>query len=161
MFSRLTTQEKLAIAKRVRALYDDSNRWFQANWGKDDRGYELAVEEERMVVYDDDFPEVQTPSLEGGADSVMCLCLGAAIKIETARMVGGNPGASTLHSEAMCSVYCEAGGLSLLPKSYDKDLHLDFSFRVIVDWNDDEDRTFDEVVELADKTVAYLEAQAA
>ena len=146
------------IAARVHTTFDARERWHQVGWGYDDEGEFFAFKENAEFVKrgaDGAIPALRTAA----PDSLRCFCLGAAIRIQTAAVLGHDPREHVDATEAVCALYARIGRID--PEGYEGEPAVfEPWLDAVVQWNDEDVRTFEEVRALTEAVVHHLDAQA-
>ena len=153
----LSPEKLLEIARRVHETFDLSKRWHQGGWGRDDDGDVIEFDGGFHVVDNDEVRH--PPALRVAApDSPRCFCLGAAIRIHTGYLLGHDPSHSGQTTETMSEIYTRIGGIETEGRKLDE---ADFEPHLngIIDWNDSEERSYDEVRELTGAVLRHLDAR--
>ena len=158
-----TLAQKLDIARRVHATFDRPVRWRRREWGRDDNGASVGFDGS----YDFGTCErgeharamaLAVPLSPHDANSLRCLCLGAAVRIQCAAVLEYDPTEHAEAAEAMCAVYTARARLDIDTgerDTEDDEAHLNR----LIDWNDEDGRTFEEIRTLTADVVRHLEAQ--
>ena len=153
----LSPEQKLEIARRVHETFHLPKRWHQGGWGRDDDGDILEFDGGFHVVDDDEVRH--RPSFRlATPESPRCFCLGAAIRIHTGSILIRDPSGVSQATETMCEIYTRIAGVDMQKRKLDatdSEPHLDS----IIEWNDDEDRSFQDIRELTAAVMHHLDAE--
>ena len=144
-----TAQQMNAIAGAVHRMLDEPGRWHHGAWGTDDSGAKLDFEDEEMHGEIGKEPK-----------PCRCLCLGAAIKIASGRVLEIDPGqvvADTaegiaVHYSEMIAIDDPKVRAEIESGEGDtEEPHMD----TVIWWNDVPNRTWAEVHALTRKVWAH------
>ena len=91
-------------------------------------------------------------------ESPRCFCLGAAIRIHTGSLLLDDPSHTGEASETMCAVYTRLAGIDTSAREQDA---ADFEphLNSIIEWNDSDERSYEEIRELTAAVLHHLDAQ--
>ena len=98
------------------------------------------------VVDDRDQP-VPPAFYSSDPDSPRCFCLGAAIRIHTGNVLGHDPSYTGDATETVCAVYTRVGRVDTGERQGDSG-DLEPHLNSIIDWNDSDERSYDDVRDL-------------
>ena len=147
----------LEIARRVHDTFSAPRRWHQGGWGRDDDGDVIEFDGGFHVVDDRD-QRVPPAFYSSDPDSPRCFCLGAAIRIHAGNVLGRDPSHTGDATETVCAVYTRVGHIDTSGREQnpgDFEPHLNS----IVDWNDSDDRSYDDVRHLTAAVLRHLDAR--
>ncbi|MDE0050388.1 MAG: hypothetical protein OXO52_11420 [Rhodospirillales bacterium] len=152
----LSPEQLLEIARRVHETFHLPKRWHQGGWGRDDDG-DVIEFDGNFHVFDND--EVRHPPAFRLAtpESPRCFCLGAAIRIHTGSFFLGDPSLTGQACESMCEIYTRIGHIDTRERELNAanfEPHLDS----VIEWNDDEDRSYEDIRELTAAVLRHLDA---
>ena len=153
----LTPEQKLEIARRVHETFDRPKRWHQGGWGRDDDGDVIEFDGGFHVVDNDEVRHRPAFRL-ATPESPRCFCLGAAIRIHTGTLLLGDPSHTGDATETMCAVYTRLAGIDTSAREQDA---ADFEphLNAIIEWNDSDERSYEEIRELTAAVLRHLDAQ--
>ena len=153
----LTYPRQLEIARRVHETFDLPKRWHQGGWGRDDDGDVLDFDGGFHVVDND---EVRHPPAfrNSSPDSPRCFCLGAAIRIHAGNVLGFDPACTGDATETVSAVFTRVGRIDTPTRERDVP---DFEphLNAIVEWNDSDERSWEDVRDLTAAALRHLEAR--
>ena len=143
----VTHAQMTAIAEAVHATFSPPSHigWSQGQWGTDDAGNEIVFDADTMIATLD--------NLEAGS---RCLCLAGAIRLESGRALGIDPGEIAGHFDFADTIFGVYTATANIEPQYENTFepHLE----AIIRWNDDPLRTIADIQQLTAKTVAHLRA---
>ena len=151
----LTPEQLVEIARRVAETLDESKRWHQGSWGRDDDGYRLSFDG-RFHVEDEEGRHHKPALAMRPPDAARSFCLGAAIRIHTGDISGRDPSCLGDLVEQVCLVYVNVGKLH-------RHLRFENTFEpyleAVIEWNDRTGRSHDEIRVLTAAAVRHLDAR--
>lgn len=153
----LTYPRQLEIAKRVHDTFSSARRWHQGGWGRDDDGDALEFDGCFHVVDARD-RRVPPAFYTSNPDSPRCFCLGAAIRIHTGNVLGFDPAYTGDTTETVSAVYTRVGRIDTSHRELDA---ADFEPQLnsVIDWNDSEGRSYEDVRDLTATALRHLETR--
>ena len=153
----LTPEQKLEIARRVHETFDRPKRWHQGGWGRDDDGDMIEFDGGFHVVDNDEVRHRPAFRL-ATPESPRCFCLGAAIRIHTGSVLHYDPSHTGEASETMCGVYTRLAGIDTSARERDA---ADFEphLNSLIEWNDSDERSWEDIRELTAAALRHLDAQ--
>ena len=150
-------RQMLEIARRVHETFDLPKRWHQGGWGRDDDGDTIEFDGSFLVIDDQD---VRHPPAFRSAtpDSLRCFCLGAAIRIHTGNVLGFDPACTGDATETVSAVYTRVGRIDTRQRELDT---ADFEPQLnsVIDWNDSDERSYEDVRDLTATALRHLDAR--
>ena len=153
----LTHPRQLEIARRVHDTFSSPRRWHQGGWGRDDDGDVLEFDGGFHVV-DAHNRRVPPAFYTSDPDSPRCFCLGAAIRIHAGNVLGFDPACTGDATETVSAVYTRVGRIDTGAREQaaaDFEPHLN----AIVEWNDSDERSWEDVRDLTAAALRHLEAR--
>ena len=141
----LSSDRKLKIARRVHQTFDLPKRWLQGGWGRDDNGAVIEFDSHLHVI-DDDYVHHPPAFRHARPESPRCFCLGTAIHMHTVSVLDCDSSDSRHPTETMCALYTQATGID--PAPLDQGPGLLPHLNAITTWNDDDERSYDDIREL-------------
>ena len=153
----LSPEQQLDIARRVHETLDLPKRWHRGGWGRDDDGDAIEFDGGFHVVDNDQVR--QPPAFRLAApESPRCFCLGAIIRIHTGWVLHCDPSHPGEATETVCAVYTRLAGIDTGDRERDP---ADFEphLNSLVDWNDSDERSFEDIRELTAAALRHLDAQ--
>lgn len=153
----LSPKQMLEIARRVHETFDRPGRWHRGGWGRDDDGDVIEFDGGFHVVAND---HVRHPPAFRLAtpESLRCFCLGAAIRIHTGSLLLCDPAHIGDAAEAMCAVYTRLARIDTGARERDaaaSEPHLN----ALIEWNDSDERSFEDIRALTAAVLRHLDAQ--
>ena len=150
-------EQKLEIARRVHETFDFPKRWHQGGWGRDDDGDVIEFDGAFHVVDNDDVRHPPAFRL-ATPESPRCFCLGAAIRIHTGSLLSRDPSHTGQVTETMCEIYIRVGRIDTRERGLDA---ADFEphLNSLIDWNDSDDRSWEDVRGLTAAVLRHLDAR--
>lgn len=90
-------------------------------------------------------------------ESPRCFCLGAAIRIHTGSILHYDPSHTGEATETMCAVYTRLAGIDTGDRERDA---ADFEphLNSLIEWNDSDERSFEDIRELTAAVLRHLDA---
>ncbi len=152
----LSSDRKLEIARRVHQTFDLPKRWLQGGWGRDDNGAVIEFDTHLHVI-DDDYVHHPPAFRHAAPESPRCFCLGTAIHMHTVSVLHCDSSDSRHPTETMCALYTELAAIdavSFAKSTPDGEPHLN----AITVWNDDDQRTYADVLALTAAVQHHLQA---
>ena len=153
----LSPEQKLEIARRVHETFDLPKRWHQGGWGRDDDGDIIEFDGGFHVVDNDEVRHRPAFRL-ATPESPRCFCLGAAIRIHTGSLLLGDPSHTGEATETMSAVYTRIGRIDTNARerdAADSEPHLN----AVIEWNDSDERSYEEIRALTAAVLRHLDAQ--
>ena len=149
-------EQSLEIARRIQETFSVPERWHQGGWGRDDDGDIIDYDGSFYIVDNDDVHHPAAFRLST-PNSPRCLCLAAAILIHTASVLSRDPANTGKHTEAICSLYTRLARIDTIAQ-HKNTPHLEPHLNSIIDWNDSDDRSYDDVRDLTATVLHHLRA---
>ncbi len=152
-----THAQQLQIARRVHDTFNVPRRWHQGGWGRDDDGDVIEFDGGFHVIDDRD-RRVPPAFYSSDPDSTRCFCLGAAIRIHTGNVLGHDPSHTGDATETVCALYTRVGRVDTSGHEQDSG---DFEphLNAIIDWNDSDERSYEDVRDLTAAALRHLDAR--
>ena len=149
-------EQMLEIARRVHETFHIPKPWHQGGWGRDDDGDVIEFDGSFHVVDNDEVRHRPAFRL-ATPESPRCFCLGAAIRIHTGSVLFHDPSHTGEATETMCGIYTRIGCIDTRDRELDA---ADFEphLNAIIDWNDTDGRSYEDVRELTASALRHLDA---
>ena len=150
-------EQKLEIARRVHETFDLPKRWHQGGWGRDDDRDVIEFDGGFHVVDNDEVRHRPAFRL-ATPESPRCFCLGAAIRIHAGSVLCHDPSHTGDAIEIMCTVYTRLAGIDTRDRELDA---ADFEphLNSVIEWNDSDERCFEDIRALTAAVLRHLDAQ--